>query len=90
MALLIHELATNAAKYGAFSEAGGTLTVSWLVTDKTLRLAWRETGGPPIAPPADRGFGLQLLPRALEQFGGTANMTFETTGLVCMMSCLVS
>jgi two-component sensor histidine kinase len=90
MALLIHELATNAAKYGAFSSASGTLAISWMVMDKTLRLEWRECGGPPIAPPADHGFGLQLLPRALAQFGGAVEVAFEMTGLVCSMSCLVS
>jgi two-component sensor histidine kinase len=90
MALLIHELATNAAKYGALSSTAGSLSISWMVKDKTLRLAWRESGGPPIAPPADHGFGLQLLSRALEQFGGAAELNFDTTGLVCTMSCLVS
>ena len=90
MALLFHELATIAAKYGALSSANGTVTISWTVADNALRLEWRECGGPSIAPPADGGFGLQLLPRALEQFGGTAGMSFETTGLICTMSCLIS
>jgi two-component sensor histidine kinase len=90
MALLIHELATNAAKYGALSSTSGALAISWLVTDKTLRLEWRECGGPPTAPPDERGFGLQLLSRALEQFDGSVEMAFEPTGLVCHMRAVLS
>lgn len=86
MALLFHELATNAAKYGALSSSAGRLSICWSVADRKLRLEWRETGGPIIAPPAHRGFGMRLLSRALDQFGGSVEMVFESTGLVCKMS----
>jgi two-component sensor histidine kinase len=85
MALMIHELATNAAKYGALSQPAGKVSLQWSLADRTLNLEWRESGGPPVASPAHRGFGLQLLSRALEQFSGTVEMNFEATGLDCRM-----
>jgi two-component sensor histidine kinase len=83
MALLVHELATNAAKHGALSSAVGKLTIRWTLADRTFNLDWRESGGPLITSPTYRGFGLRLLSRALDQFDGTVKTTFEKTGLVC-------
>jgi two-component sensor histidine kinase len=85
MALIVHELATNAAKYGALSTVGGKLTIRWLLEDRTLNLEWRESGGPLIASPSHCGFGLRLLSRALGQFAGAVETTFERTGLICKM-----
>ena len=51
MALLVHELATNAAKYGALSSAAGKLAIDWTLSDTRLNLHWRESGGPPVSPP---------------------------------------
>jgi two-component sensor histidine kinase len=66
LALVIHELATNAAKYGALACAGGQLTIVTKVNDGILQLAWTETGGPALAgPPTRRGFGTILTDRAL-------------------------
>ena len=90
MALIIHELSTNAAKYGALSSATGTLSIKWTASGNRMSLEWRERGGPPVTSPPRQGFGLQLLGRALEQFGGNAEMTFETYGLVCTMTALLS
>lgn len=89
MALLIHELATNAAKYGALSVPTGTLAIAWTLTDSLLKVEWRELGGPPTSEPAGHGFGLQLLSRALEQFGGTVEPRFESCGFVCCMSAVL-
>jgi two-component sensor histidine kinase len=89
MALLIHELATNAAKYGALSVPTGTVAVTWTITGNLLKLHWQELGGPPVAPPSGRGFGLQLLSRALEPFGGCVEPRFEPTGLACSMSAVL-
>ena len=83
MALLVHELATNAAKHGALSSAVGKLTIRWTLADRTFNLEWRESGGPLITSPTYRGFGLRLLSRALDQFDGSVETTFERTGLVC-------
>jgi two-component sensor histidine kinase len=85
-ALLVHELATNAAKYGALSKRTGKLSVEWLLTEGRLSLVWREMDGPPVTPPTDSGFGTRLFQRALEQFDGTANADFAPTGLVCKLN----
>jgi two-component sensor histidine kinase len=85
LALLIHELATNAAKYGALSNAAGSLSVRWSLSDRRLNLEWRESGGPTIAPPTNRGFGLHLISAALGSFDGTADITFEPTGFICKL-----
>ena len=86
MALLVHELATNAAKYGALSSSLGNLSIHWSLADARLDLEWRESGGPTVTAPVHRGFGTRLFSRALEQFGGTVEATFATTGLVCKLS----
>jgi two-component sensor histidine kinase len=86
MALLFHELATNAAKYGALSNSVGKISVRWSHSDPWLNLEWRESEGPPVTVPNHRGFGTRLFSRALEQFGGTAEATFASTGLICKLS----
>ena len=85
MALLAHELATNAAKYGALSNSLGKLSITWSLSSEELNLEWRESDGPVVTPPTHRGFGVRLLSRALDQFGGTVETTFELTGLVCKL-----
>jgi two-component sensor histidine kinase len=86
MALLVHELATNSAKYGALSLATGKVTICWSLCDTRLNLEWRERGGPIVTAPTKRGFGTRLLSGALDQFGGTVETTFEPTGLICKLS----
>jgi two-component sensor histidine kinase len=86
MALLVHELATNASKYGALSSASGTLTVGWTLADAHLNLEWRENGGPPVVAPDHRGFGSRLFLRALDQFDGKVDANFAPAGLVCKLS----
>jgi two-component sensor histidine kinase len=86
MALLVHELATNAAKYGALSSSAGKLAIDWSISDARLTLDWRESGGPAVATPTHRGFGTRLFLKSLEQFGGTVEAAFEPTGLVCKLS----
>jgi two-component sensor histidine kinase len=66
VALLVHELATNSAKYGSLSMPDGCVALRSNMSGEVLRLEWRETGGPPVTPPTTRGFGLRLLSRALE------------------------
>jgi PAS domain S-box-containing protein len=88
LAMTFHELATNAAKYGALSDSQGHLDVTWKVerngTESTLRLCWRESGGPAVAPPSRRGFGTLLVERGTEvELGGTAQLNFAPTGVCC-------
>jgi len=90
LALLVHELATNAAKYGALSSPGGQVSVTSSLTHSVLHIEWCESGGPPVSAPTRRGFGLTLLQRALEQFQGRVETDFAPTGLICKMSLRLS
>ena len=86
ISLLVHELATNAAKYGALSTETGQVAINWSISDGRMSLEWRETGGPIVSTPTKDGFGMRLLSQALAQFGGTLETTFEPTGLICKIS----
>jgi two-component sensor histidine kinase len=90
LAMALHELCTNAAKYGAFSTREGQVAVEWLVVFEgerpRLRLTWRERGGPPVRLPARRGFGSRLIERGLAgELGGEVHLRFEPDGVVCML-----
>src|ERR1700726_365985 len=87
LALIFHELATNAGKYGAFSAARGLLQVSWSVTDNRLNIAWDETEGPSVGPIGEAGFGSKLLKSALKPFDGKTEITYLNTGVHCTMQC---
>jgi len=89
LALIFHELATNAAKYGALSTPSGLLHVSWTVTDDMLSIIWDESGGPTITAPGNPGFGTQLLSSGLRAFDGKAEIAYLATGLHCMMQCRI-
>jgi PAS domain S-box-containing protein len=84
LAMALHELGTNAAKYGALSVEGGRVSIAWTAEDDRLRLEWRESGGPPVEPPTRRGFGSRLIERGLEaDLGGRAALRFDPAGLRC-------
>ena len=89
LALIFHELATNAGKYGAFSSARGLLQVSWSVSGDRLNIAWDETEGPPVASVGEAGFGTKLLKSALTPFDGKSEITFLKTGVHCTMQCRI-
>lgn len=89
LALMFHELATNAGKYGAFSSPRGLLQVSWSVTDDRLNIIWDETEGPALASVGKAGFGTKLLKSALGPFDGKTEMTFLKTGVHCTMQCRI-
>jgi two-component sensor histidine kinase len=89
LALIFHELATNAGKYGAFSAARGLLQVSWSVTDNRLNIAWDETEGPSVGPIGEAGFGSKLLKSALKPFDGKTEITYLKTGVHCTMQCQI-
>ena len=84
MALVVHELATNAAKYGALSSSAGNLSIQWSLADARLDLEWRESGGPAVAAPVHRGFGTRLFSRALEQFGGAVDIPISMMAVPMM------
>lgn len=86
LTLALHELATNAAKYGALSTDKGWIDISWTVTDGELCLMWREHDGPPVIPPERRGFGSALISRNLGlAFRGTVDLDFNGDGLTCRL-----
>jgi two-component sensor histidine kinase len=89
LALMFHELATNAGKYGAFSSPQGLLQVSWSVTEDRLNITWDETEGPPVGAIGKAGFGTKLLNSALRPFDGKTEIAFLKTGVHCTMQCRI-
>jgi PAS domain S-box-containing protein len=84
LSMALHELSTNAMKYGALSIPTGRVSLSWACTDDTISLEWRESGGPPAAPPEHAGFGSRLLGPVLKgELGAPAEFDYAPTGLVC-------
>lgn len=86
LALALHELGTNAAKYGALSTDAGRVTIRWSLSgpagDERFQLAWREEGGPPVEPPTRRGFGARILERATAAaFGGQVELLYAPEGV---------
>lgn len=89
IAMGMHELATNAAKYGAFSNGAGTVAVTWAAASdpSTLKLEWKESGGPAVQVPERRGFGSQLIERSLAyDLDGKAKIDYRAEGVVCVMT----
>ena len=82
LALGLHELATNATKYGALSNDTGRVEIAWTVTDDTLTFTWSETGGPPVGEVTPRGFGSKILNQVVGgYFGGTTRLSYDPEGL---------
>ena len=96
LSLALHELATNALKYGAWSSATGTVDVKWkkyLTKENTerLRIEWNERDGPPVLIPKKRGFGSRLIERGLAaEMGGEVKLFFEPEGLACIIDAPLS
>jgi two-component sensor histidine kinase len=89
LALIFHELATNAGKYGAFSSASGLLQVSWTRAEDRLAITWDETEGPPVQDVGAAGFGTRLLKSALMSFDGKTEIAYLKTGVHCTMQCRI-
>jgi two-component sensor histidine kinase len=97
LSMIVHEIATNAAKYGALSSDSGAVSLSWELLGENdtaksdagkLRLIWRETGGPVVVAPIQRGFGSRLIERsARDQLGGEATVDFLPRGVVYTLTC---
>jgi PAS domain S-box-containing protein len=86
LALALHELGTNAAKYGALTAETGRISIGWRALAGRLLVEWKETGGPAVTEPKERGFGSRLIERGLDaDLGGAARLAFETDGLRCMI-----
>ncbi len=91
ISMVFHELATNATKYGAWSNQTGIVAVDWTTGDRDhpewLRVTWRESGGPPVQAPGRRGFGSRLVEQSLAGVGGRVTVTYDAAGLVCILEC---
>jgi two-component sensor histidine kinase len=87
LALALHELVTNSAKYGALSTLSGQLSIAWKAENDMLALTWIETDGPRVREPTSRGFGTRSLIASVEsQLGGKALFDWRAEGLVCRLS----
>jgi PAS domain S-box-containing protein len=94
LAMGLHELCTNAAKYGALANGTGRVRVAWAVADsadgRQLRLRWSESGGPPVEPPRQSGFGSRLIERSLaRELGALVCLRYPVTGAVCDIEALL-
>jgi two-component sensor histidine kinase len=94
LSMALHELATNAAKYGALSSPSGRVRIAWRIQDgpgaPRLELIWSESGGPTVTPPTRRGFGSRLIERGLAaELSGEARIQFEPTGVICRIVALI-
>jgi EAL domain-containing protein (putative c-di-GMP-specific phosphodiesterase class I)/CheY-like chemotaxis protein len=84
LALAVHELATNAAKYGALSSASGSIDVAWALDAGSVDLRWTESGGPQVERPSDGGFGIRVITSSVEsQLGGKVDLDWRSEGLNC-------
>lgn len=84
LGLALHELATNAAKYGALSQPGGSVSIEWSLKDGALNIVWQEAGGPPVQAPAKIGFGTKIISAGLSrQNGDDAEFDWDPAGLKC-------
>jgi two-component sensor histidine kinase len=88
--LIVHELTTNAVKYGALSQEGGHITVRAIGRDNEKNgafvLEWRESGGPRVTPPERKGFGHTVVERSLQYSGGGAEFDFDASGVICRIA----
>ena len=86
VAMALHELATNAVKYGALSNGGGRVTIAWEQCQANrVKLVWQENGGPMVSPPKQKGFGSHLIERAFGGQLGSASLVFSPQGLSCTL-----
>jgi two-component sensor histidine kinase/branched-subunit amino acid transport protein len=86
LALVFHELVTNAAKYGALSKSGGRVLISWKHLDGVVSLEWSEEGGAVVSPPRKSGFGSKIVTQSLKALSGSITPTFAPGGLHCSIT----
>lgn len=93
LSLALHELGTNAAKYGALSNATGRIAISWSYAEETgdLRLVWREMDGPEVLPPTRKGFGSRLVERLLAaELNGKSTIAYDPSGVICEIEATIT
>lgn len=92
LAMIFHELATNASKYGALSREAGRVTIAWRREGRTRAIIrWEEDGGPPVSPPQRKGFGSRLVTASLKgELAGSATFDYAPEGLTCVLTILAT
>jgi two-component sensor histidine kinase len=95
LSLALHELGTNATKYGALSVPDGRVVIVWTIAenadDRQFRFEWKEAGGPAVTPPTRKGFGSRLIERELAtSLGGDVRISYEATGLILRLAAPLS
>jgi two-component sensor histidine kinase len=83
LGLVFHELVINAMKHGALSNPTGRVNAKWRADGDKVRLQWKETGGPPVAPPQREGFGTVIVSQSLRSLSGDIAFAFDPDGLGC-------
>lgn len=87
VAMILHELGTNAVKYGALSNTTGHIDLTWDITTefekRYVHIQWKESGGPQVTSPTRQGFGTRMIERSLRAEGGAARLSYESNGLLC-------
>ena len=91
LGIAFHELATNAVKYGAFSNEAGSILIAWTIEPAPegdrLILHWQEKDGPPVTPPSRKGFGSRVIERGLaHELEGTVDLDYRADGVVCTIN----
>ena len=90
IALIFHELATNALKHGALSQGEGRVAVHFDASAPRWKFTWTESGGPKVSPPEEQNFGLELIDNLISTTGGAVNLSWRETGLVAVVELLAS
>lgn len=89
LSMVLHELTTNAAKYGALSTSTGNVEIAWEISNEAapqLTFRWTERGGPHVTPPTRKGFGTHLIERSLSaEIGGDVEIVYDPMGVICAM-----
>jgi two-component sensor histidine kinase len=83
IAMVLHELATNAVKYGALSVPSGRLFVEWSRDETQLVIRWSEAAGPPVEPPSRQGFGTRVVGRVVNDLNGKLQLDWNSEGVAC-------
>jgi PAS domain S-box-containing protein len=86
LAMVLHELATNAAKYGALSQSQGRIAVRWWIEDSVFTLQWQELGGPTVTEPSRSGLGSRVIASSMRAYGGVASRAWRPEGLFCTLT----
>lgn len=86
LSMALHELGTNALKYGALSVEPGRVTLHWTIDDGRFRLRWQEDDGPPVSPPSRTGFGSRMIERGLSaELQGKVKIDYRSAGVICII-----